>query len=152
MPDSPARGRHGPINPRDTSNIRVQKPMSLPPIYEDWTPDQRRLNPRDTRIGPPMRGDRTPEEQGHRTRHPGRGPRALQDRGLCGIQDFVGFGTSWDSRLRGIRDFMGFKTSRDLGLCGIQDFAGLGTSWDLGLCRKQELYTPQTRILFSGVP
>ncbi len=77
--------------------------------------------------------------------------RTSQDQGLRGIQDFVGFGTSWDSGLRGTRDFMGFKTWRDIGLHGIQDFAGHGTSWDLGLCRKQELYTPQTRILFCGV-
>ena len=85
-------------------------------------------------MGPLMYGDRTPREQGPRTRHPGQG-----------------LGTSRNPGLRGIRDFVGFRTTRDLGLRGIQDFAGLWTLWDLGLCRKQELYTPRTRILFYGV-
>ncbi len=151
MPDSPAPSRHRAVNPRDTSNVRVQKPMGLPLIYEDLTPAERRRDPRDTRIGPPMCGDRTPEGQGHRTPHPEQGPRGSQDQGLRRIQDFVGFGTLWDSRLRGIRDFVGFETLQDLGLCGIQDSVGLGTSWDLELCGKQELYTPRTRILFCGV-
>ncbi len=100
------------------------------PKYKDWTP---------------MCGNRTPEGQGHRTRHPRRG------QGLCKTKDFVESRTSWDAGLCGIRDFVGFKTSRDPGLRGIQDFAGHGTSWDLGLRRKQELHTPWTRILFCGV-
>ena len=107
-----------------------------PPEYKDWTPDVWRPDPRGTRPQDPASQTKT---------------RTSQDQGLRRIQDFVGFGTSWDSRLRGTQDFMGFKTSRDLGLRGIQDFVGHGTSWDLGLCRKQELYTPRTRILFCGV-
>ncbi len=42
-----------------------------------------------------------------------------EDQGLHGSQDFVEFGTSWDSELRGNRDFVGFKTSQDSGLCVI---------------------------------
>ncbi len=59
-----------------------------PPIYEDWTPDVRRLNPR--RTGP--QDPEAPDE------------------------DFVRSRTSWDSGLRGIQDFVGFRTSWDLGL------------------------------------
>ncbi len=117
MPDSPARGRRGPTNLRDTSNVRVQKPTGLPPIYEDWTPDAWRLDPRNTRIGSPTCGDhRTPEGQGLRT---GRRPR------LRKTEDWTR-----NPGLRGIRDFMGFKTLRDPGLCRIQDFLGPRTSWD----------------------
>ena len=86
--------------------------------------NERRLDPRDTRIGLPMCGDRTPEGQGHRTWHPGQGPRALQDRGLHGIQDFMGFKTSWDLGLRGIQDFAGPRTSWDSRLRGTRDFMG----------------------------
>ncbi len=103
-----------------------------PLVNGDWTPGTQELDPRCTETGPPrdkVTGPSIPDED----------------------EDFTGFGTSWDSRLHGTRDFMGFKTSWDLGLRGIQDFAGLGTSWDLGLRRKQELYTPRTRILFCGV-
>ena len=146
MPGNSARSRRGPTNPRGTSNVRVQRPTGLAPIYGDWAPDEQSMDPRNTRIGPSMCGDRTPEGQDHRTQHP-----PDEDPGLRRTETFAGFGTSWDSRLREIRDFMGFKTSQDPGLRGIQDFAGLGTSWDLGLRRKQELYTPRTRILFCGV-
>ncbi len=75
--------------------------------------------PENTRTGPPVYGDRTPEVQGHRTWHPRRGPKTSQDPGLRGIQDFARPRTSWDSRLRETRDFMGFKTSQDIGLHGI---------------------------------
>ena len=81
-------------SPRQTRAYRPErsfKPQSL---------ETNGSNPRYTRIGPPMCRDRTPEGQGHRTRHPGQRPRASQDQGLRGIQDFVGFGPSWDSRLR----------------------------------------------------
>ena len=94
----------GPSTRGILQNLRVQKPIGL-------TPGIRRMDPQDTRIGPSMCGDRTPEGQGHRTRHPGQGPTASQDRGLRGIQDLAGSGTSWDSRLRGTQDFVGFKTS-----------------------------------------
>ncbi len=134
----------GPSTRGILQNLRVQKPIGL-------TPGIRRMDPQDTRIGPPMCGDRTPEGQGHRTRHPGRGQGLRKTKDFTESRTFVGFGTSWDSRLRGTRDFMGFKTSRDIGLRGIQDFMEPRTLWDLGLCRKQELYTPQTRILFCGV-
>ena len=65
-------------NPRYTRNG--------PPRYKDWTPEMRRPDPRGTR----------PQDPTSRTR-----TRASQDQGLRGIQDFVGFGTLWDSRLRG---------------------------------------------------
>ncbi len=39
-----------------------------------------------------------------------------EDQGLCGTQDFVGFGTSRDSGLRGTWDFVGLKTLPDSGL------------------------------------
>ncbi len=105
------------LDPRDT--------RSGPPMYEDWNPNIRELNPRCMETGPPM--------------HQATGPsipqtRTSSDRGLRGIQDFVGFRTSWDS-----------------GLCGIQDFVGPRTSWDLGLHRKQDLYTPRIGILFCGI-
>ncbi len=100
-----------PTNRKPSKNLRVQQPTEL--------------DPRNARIGPPVYGDRTPEGQGHRTRHPGRGPRTSRKPGL-----------------RGIRDFVGFRTMRDPGLRGIQDFARPRTSWDLGLRRKQELCTP----------
>ncbi len=126
MPDNSARSQRGPTNPGDPSNLRVQKTMGLPPIYEDWTPGGRRLDPQNTRIGPPMCGDRTPEGQGHRTRHPGRGQglrktkdfaesRTLWDSGLRGIQDFAGPMTSWDSRLRGTWDSVGSRTPQKTG-------------------------------------
>ena len=92
MPGNPARVRRGPTNPRDTSDARVQKPTGLPPIYEDWTPDIQKLDPRYTRIGPPMYGDRTPEGQGYKTRHP-----PDENKGLRGIQDFMGNDTRNDS-------------------------------------------------------
>ncbi len=76
-----------------------------------------------------MYRDWTPDVQGHMTQHP-----PDEDQGLRGIQDFVGFRTSWDPGLR-----------------GIQDFVGPRTSWDLGLLRKQDLYTPRIGILFCGV-
>ncbi len=96
---------------KSSKNLRVQQPAEL--------------DPRNARIRPSMYGDRTPGGQGHRTRHPRRGPR-----------------TSQKPELRGIRDFMGFRTMRDPGLRGIQDFTRPRTSWDLGLRRKQEFYTP----------
>ncbi len=114
----PAEDAGRPTQPGDPSKLRVQDTTG-PPEGKDWTPYVQRPDP---------------GGQGHRTRHPGRGPR-----------------TSWNPGLRGIRDFEGFKTTWDPGLCGIQDFAGLGTSWDPGLPRKQELYTARTRILFCGV-
>ncbi len=49
--------------------------MGLPPIYEE-----RRLDPRNTRIGPPMYGDQTHEGQDYETRHP-----PDEDQGLRGI-------------------------------------------------------------------
>ncbi len=63
-----------------------------------------------------MYGDRTPEDKATGPGIPD------EDQGLRGIQDFVGFGTSWDSGLHETRDFVGFKTSPDSGLRGIQDF------------------------------
>ena len=98
------------------------------PIYEDWTPDVPGLDPRYTRIGTLMYEDWTPDVQGHKTQHP-----LDENPGLRGIQDFVGFRTSWDS------NFVGFRTSWDPGLRGIQDFVGPRTSWDLGLRRKQDV-------------
>ncbi len=62
--------------------------MGLSPIYEDWTPEIQGLDPRCAETGPlrdKATGPGIPDE----------------DQGLRGIQDFVGFGTSWDSRLRG---------------------------------------------------
>ena len=128
MPDSPARGRRGPTNPKDDSNVRVQKPMGLPPIYEDcppppknggWTPGIQGLDPRCTKTG-------APRNKNYKTHHP----------------------PDEDEGLRVIQDVTGRKTSCDSGLRGIQDFAGLGTSWDLGLRRKQEL---RTRILWCSL-
>ena len=75
-------------------------------------------DPRNAKIGPPMYGDRTPEDKATRPSIPD------EDQGLRGIQDLVGFRTSRDSELRGTQDFVGFKTSPDSGLRGIQDFAG----------------------------
>ncbi len=93
---------------------RVQKPTGLPlyvkigpSVHGDRTPGIQELDPRYTET-------RTPEEQGHKTRHP-----PDEDAGLHGFQDFAGPGTSWDSRLRGSWDFVGFKTSWDLGIRGI---------------------------------
>ncbi len=126
MPDSPARSRRGPINPRDTPNLRVQKPMGLPPMYEDLD------DPRGTETGPPEYEDWPP---GVRRPDP-RGTRPQDPASWTRTKGFARPRTSWDPGLRGIRDFVGFKTSQDLGLCGIQDFAGHGTLWDLGLCRK----------------
>ena len=76
MPDSPARGRRGPTNSGDPSNLRVQKPMGL-------TPDIQGLDPRCAETGPPRdkaTGPGIPDE----------------DQGLRGIQDFVGFKTTRD--------------------------------------------------------
>ncbi len=152
----------GPTNPRDTLNARVQKPSGPPPISEGWTPDIPRLDPRCTRIGPPMHGDWTPDVQGHKTPHPfRRGPgtswdsrlygiwdfvglKTSRDPGLCGIQDFVRFRTSWDSRLRGIQDSVGFKTSRDPGLHGMQDFVRFRTLWDSRLRGTQDFVGSRT--------
>ncbi len=92
-----------------------------------------RLDPRYTRIGPPMHGDWTPDVQGHKTQHPFRhGPRTTWDSRLRGIRDLVGFKTSRD------RDFVGFETLRDPGLHGIQDFTGSGTSWESKLHETQQ--------------
>ncbi len=114
------RDECGPIKPRDTLIARVRKPSGLPPIYEEWTPNVRGLDPRYMRIGPPMHGDWTPDAPGHKIQHPPDkdfvGSRTSRKAGLCGIQDFVGFRTSWDSGLRGIQDFMGTRSSWDLGL------------------------------------
>ncbi len=133
MPDNSARSKCGPTNhPGDPSNLRVQKTMGLPPAHEDQTPGGRRLNPRNTRIGPPTCGDRTPEGQGHRTRHPRRRQelhktkdfaesRTSWDSGLHGIQDFAGPRTSWDSRLLGTQDFVGSRTSQKTGTLHIPD-------------------------------
>ena len=89
-------------------------------MYEDWTPDVRRLDPRCTRTGPLMRETLRP---------------SLPCEDFLGglRKDFMGFGTSWDSGLRGIRDFMGFRTLWDSELHGIQDFVGFRTSWGSGL-------------------
>ncbi len=138
MPDSPARSKCGPNHPGATSNLRVRKIMGLPPTHEDWTPGGRRLDPRNTRIGPPMCGDRTPEGQGHRTRHPGRG------QGLRKTKDFAESRTSRNPGLRGIQDFVGFKISWDLGLRGTQDFAGPRTSWDSRLRGTQDFVGSRT--------
>ncbi len=140
MTDSPAHGRRGHINPRDASSVRVQKPVGLPAMFKDWTPDERRLDSQNTRIGPRCTKTGPPRNKTTRPSIP-----------ETMTKDFVGFRTSQDVGLHGIWDFVGFKTLRDPGLCGIQDFAGLRTSWDLGLCRQQELYTPRIRILFCGV-
>ncbi len=129
----PCRDKHVGI----FQNFRIPKPMGLTPRIQG-------LDPQRTETGPP-------EGQGHRTRHPGRGPKTLRDLGLHVTQDFVRPRTSWDSRLHETRDFVGFKPSQDLGLREIQDFAEPRTSWDLGLYRKQELFTPCTSILFCGV-
>ncbi len=88
-------------------------------MHGDWTPEIQGLDPRRAETtGPPRDKASGPDgDQGFARPRTGRG-----------IQDFVGFGTSWDSRLCGTRDFVGFKTSWDLGLRGIQHFAGLGTS------------------------
>ncbi len=97
MPDSPARDTCGPAYQPEA----IQKPQSPAtngtgsPECEDWTPDVRRPDPRGTRPQNPASRMRTKD------------------------QDFVGFGTLWDSGLRGTRDFVGFKTLQDPGLRGI---------------------------------
>ena len=57
-----------------------------------------------------MDEDWTPDVQGHKTQHP-----PDEDQGLRGIQDFVGFRTSWDSGLRGTQDCMGSRTRQKTG-------------------------------------
>ena len=60
------------------------------------------LDPRCTETGPPKdkaTGPGIPDE----------------DQGLRGTQDFVGFGTSCDSRLRRMLDFVGSRTSQKTG-------------------------------------
>ncbi len=41
----PAANAGLPTNPGDPSNLRVQKTMGLPPVHEDWTPGEWRLEP-----------------------------------------------------------------------------------------------------------
>ncbi len=91
-------------------------------------------DPRNANIGPPMYGDQTPEDKATGPGIPD------EDQRLRGIQDFMGFGTSWDLGLRGTRDFVGFKTSPESGLRGIQD-----------LTENRNFALPRTRILFCGV-
>ncbi len=69
--DKSTRDERRPINPRDSLDARVQKPSDPPPISGDWTAEMPRLDPQYARIEPPAHGDRTPDVQGHRTRHPG---------------------------------------------------------------------------------
>ncbi len=69
-----------------------------------------------------MYEDRTPEEQNCKTQQP-----PDEDKGLRGIQDITGRGTSWDSGLRGIQDFPGPRTLWDSRLHGTRDFVGSRT-------------------------
>ncbi len=119
----PGNSTYQPTNPRDPSNLRVQKPMGL-------TPGIQGLDPRCTETGPPRdkaTGPDIPDKdkafaRPRTSRNPGlRGTRdfmgfkSSQDQGLRGIQDFAGPRTSWDSRLRGTRDFVGSRTLQETG-------------------------------------
>ncbi len=126
--------RQSPETIRSTPDIRTPDPQYAktgPPVYEDWNPDARRMDPRCPRPqDPAFLQTRTKDHAGSGT---------LWDSELCGIrdfariQDFVGFETSRNPGLRGIHDFVGSRTSWDSRLHRIRDFVGLETSRDSGL-------------------
>ncbi len=135
---------HGARAYQPEGHTRRQSPETI-----GSTPGIQGIDPRCTETGPPMNkatrplrytgsrppmyGDWTPDEQGHKTQHP-----PDEDQGLRGHEDSEGSRTSWDSGLRGIQDFTGPGTSWDSGLRRTRDFVGSRPPQETGLLHTSD--------------